>query len=321
MMTKGIKKRMYRNIALLIFLLLASIAAAFARDTFGAKRDFKVHVNLAAQKKTFIREYVYKASETDSKVTSRQKALTEVKALLIEELGIYVESYVNHAVTDKDGVITKDFFTNEIKTLSAGTTETKILEERWDGYEYFIKAEIVADPEEVVRRINQTLSLRKSSEAIDSLKILLQSSGDELILKNKEVTDLKAQLAAEQKKINSTQASLNGLNQQLIESKRQLATYQAQEKHILSEIEEIEQTMKQAANKAVANVRIGMTPEEVVRVCGKPRVIEHCDNMNYGAVWVFFDNGIVNGIVDAKDYRRGFSARNYKSMNVKLILQ
>jgi uncharacterized membrane protein len=31
MMTKGIKKRMYRNIALLIFLLLASIAMAFGK--------------------------------------------------------------------------------------------------------------------------------------------------------------------------------------------------------------------------------------------------------------------------------------------------
>lgn len=31
-MTKGIKKRMYRNIALLIFLLLTSIAMAFASE-------------------------------------------------------------------------------------------------------------------------------------------------------------------------------------------------------------------------------------------------------------------------------------------------
>jgi len=302
MMTKGIKSRMYRNIALLVFLLLVSIVAAFANEAhIEVLHNHKVHMSNAAQKKTFIREYFYKASETDSKVTSRQKALTEVKALLIEELGTYVESYVNHVIADQNGVITKDFFTNEIKTLSTGTTETKILEERWDGYEYYIKAEILADPEEVVRRINQTLSLRKSSNAIDSLKILLQSSNSELILKSNELTDLKAELAVQQKKINSTQASLNGLNQQLIESKRQLATYQAQEKHILSEIEEIEQTMKDATNKAVANVRIGMTPEEVVRVCGKPRAMDF-GHMNYGEVWVLFESDIVRGIVYSKAF-------------------
>jgi len=32
MMTKGIKNRMYRNIALLIFLLLTSLVAAFANE-------------------------------------------------------------------------------------------------------------------------------------------------------------------------------------------------------------------------------------------------------------------------------------------------
>jgi len=322
MMTKGIKNRMYRNIALLIFLLLTSIVAAFANEADAVvPHNDKVQVSNAAQKKTFIREYFYKASETDSKVTSRQKALTEVKALLIEELGTYVESYVNHVVADKNGVITKDFFTNEIKTLSTGTTETKILEERWDGYEYYIKAEIMADPEEVVRRISQTLSMRKSSNAIDSLKILLQSSNSELILKSNELTDLKEELAVQQKKINSTQSSLNGLNQQLIESKRQLATYQAQEKHILSEIEEIEQLMKDAANKAVANVRIGMTPEEVVRVCGKPRVAQSCDNMNYGAVWVLFQSGIVMGVIDSRDYEGCLSVDYYKSSNAKFILK
>jgi len=319
MMNIEIKNRMYRNIALLIFLLLTSIVAAFASEKHNVvPHNDKVQVSNAAQKKTFIREYVYKASETDSKVTSRQKALTEVKALLIEELGTYVESYVNQVITDKNGVITKDFFTNEIKTLSTGTTETKILEERWDGYEYYIKAEIMADPEEVVRRINQTLSLRKSSNAIDSLKILLQSSNSELILKSNELTDLKEELAVQQKKINSTQASLNGLNQQLIESKRQLATYQAQEKHMLSEIEEIEQLMNDAANKAVANVRIGMTPEEVIQVCGKPRA-KHCGNMNYGAVWVLVASGIVEAIVDAKDYNPCTPLRYYKpSANIIL---
>jgi peptidoglycan hydrolase CwlO-like protein len=319
MMTIGIKKRMYRSILLLIFLLLVSIIAAFANEKHKVPQKDKIHVSNAEEKKTFIREYVYKASESDSKITSRQKALTEVKSLLIEELGTYVESYVNHVVTDQNGVITKDFFTNEIKTLSVGITETRILEERWDGYEYYIKAEIVADPEEVVRRINQTLSFRKSSDAIDSLKILLQSSGNELILKNKEVTDLKEQLAVQQKKINSTQTSLNGLNEQLTESKQQLASYQAQEKHILSEIEEIEQTMKDATNKAVANVRIGMTPEEVVRVCGKPRA-EHCDNMNYGSVWVLFESDIVEAIVDAKDYQPCTPLKYYKS-SAKIILK
>lgn len=276
--------------------------------------------NATAQNKTFIREYVYKASETDSKVTSRQKALTEVKALLIEELGTYVESYVNYEVTEENGEITKDFFTNEIRTLSTGTTETKILEEQWDGYEYYIKAEIKADPEEVVRRINQTLSLRKSSAAVDSLKTLLNSSNNELSLKNQELGLLNDSLSFQQNKIDSTQVSLNSLNQQLIESRRQLASYQAQELLILSEIEAIEQTMKKATETATANVRLGMTPNEVIKVCGKPRV-ENLDNLNYGAVWVLINSGIVVGIIDAKDYKSHSFMHIYRRSNAKFYLK
>lgn len=276
--------------------------------------------NATAQTKTFIREYVYKASETDSKVSSRQKALTEVKALLIEELGTYVESYVNYEVTEESGEITKDFFTNEIRTLSTGTTETKIVEEQWDGYEYYIKAEIKADPEEVVRRINQTLSLRKSSAAVDSLKILLNSSNDELSLKNQELGLLNDSLSFQQQKIDSTQVSLNTLNQQLIDSRRELAAYQAQEILILSEIEEIEQVIETKANTAIANTRLGMTPSEVKKVCGKPRV-ENYNNLNYGSVWVIIDSGLVVGIVDAKDYIGYRNMDAYRRSNAKIYLK
>ena len=277
-------------------------------------------INSHAQPKRFIREYTYEASETDSKVSSRQKALTEVKALLIEELGTYVESYVNYEITDENGVITREFFTNEIRTLSTGITETKILEERWNGYEYFVKAEIEADPEEVLRRINQTLSIRRSSAAIDSLKVLLDDSNGELALKNEQLASLKDSLSFQQTKIDATQSSLNALNQQLIESKRQLSSYQANENRILSEIEEIEQKMKTATNNAITNVRIGMTPEEVIQVCGKPRAgsIPH---MNYGSVWVIIKYGVVVGIVDAKDFKSYYDMDSYESQNSKIYLK
>jgi chromosome segregation ATPase len=273
-----------------------------------------------AQEKSFIREYLYKASETDSKVSSRQKALTEVKALLIEELGTYVESYVNYIVEEENGVISKDFFTNEINTLSTGTTETKILEERWDGYEYYVKAEITADPEEVVTRINQTLSIRKSSAAIDSLKILLSSSKNEITLKNEELSAIKDSLSFQQKRIDSTQVYLNSLNQQLLESKRQLTSFQASENRIRTEIEEIEQKIKKSTNKAIANVRIGMTPNEVIQVCGTSRSLDF-DNLNYGSVWVIIQSGIVVGVVDARDYFGPAGMDYYKSKGAKIILK
>ena len=48
-----------------------------------------------AENRTFVREYYYQAGESDSKITSRTKALTEVKRLLLEEIGVYLESYIS----------------------------------------------------------------------------------------------------------------------------------------------------------------------------------------------------------------------------------
>ena len=147
-----------------------------------------------AENKTFIREYTYQASESDSKISARTQALTEVKKLLLEELGVYVESYVNYTVESQNGRISKDFITNEIKQMSVGITETKILEERWNGEQYFIRAEIAADPSDVVRRINQTLEKRQSDVVIDSLHILLNNMKQNVEIKNAEITKLNEQL-------------------------------------------------------------------------------------------------------------------------------
>ena len=44
-----------------------------------------------AEVKTFIKEYNYQASEFDSKASSRTLALEQVKRILLEELGTYIE--------------------------------------------------------------------------------------------------------------------------------------------------------------------------------------------------------------------------------------
>ena len=41
---------------------------------------------------TFTKEYTYQASEADSKLTCRAIALEQVKRLLLEQLGTYLES-------------------------------------------------------------------------------------------------------------------------------------------------------------------------------------------------------------------------------------
>ena len=97
-----------------------------------------------------IKEYTYHAGYEDSRNSSRTIALREVKRLLLEELGTYLESQTEV----KNFQMTKD----QITTLTAGIVSTEIIEDTWDGKVYWLKAKITANPQDVIKSID---SLRK----------------------------------------------------------------------------------------------------------------------------------------------------------------
>ncbi|MDD4154881.1 MAG: tetratricopeptide repeat protein [Bacilli bacterium] len=137
-------------------------------------------VNFAfAEIKTFVKEYTYQASEADSKQTSRILAMEQVKRLLVEELGTYLESET----------IVKDFqmTSDEIRILTAGIVSTRVLEEKWDGKQYWLKAEISSDPEEVARSID---IMRNDRQKMKDIK----SASDKLEIALKDIEQLKKEL-------------------------------------------------------------------------------------------------------------------------------
>ena len=112
--------------------------------------------------RTFLREYTYDASELDSKVSSRVNALIELKRLLLEEVGVYIESNT----TVENYLLTKD----EIIAISAGITETKVLDEAWNGKQYYIKAEIIVNIDDVDRKLNLLINERSKIKELEEAK-------------------------------------------------------------------------------------------------------------------------------------------------------
>jgi tetratricopeptide (TPR) repeat protein len=111
---------------------------------------------------TFEKEYTYDAGEADSKLSCRTISLLQVKRLLLEELGTYLEAetqVVNYQLT-KDQIT---FFT-------AGIVKTRIVEEKWDGYKYWIKARIEADPDAVAKSINELRTSRQGTDNIEKIE-------------------------------------------------------------------------------------------------------------------------------------------------------
>lgn len=102
---------------------------------------------------TYIKEYTYQASEMDSKLSCRIIALEQVKRLLLEELGTYLIS----ETAVKDFELTKD----QILSFTAGIIKTVILDEKWDGKSYFLKAKITTETDELVKSIDD---IRRNQE-------------------------------------------------------------------------------------------------------------------------------------------------------------
>jgi tetratricopeptide (TPR) repeat protein len=133
----------------------------------------------SAKTVTYIKEYTYQASEVDSKVSSRTIALELVKRLLLEELGTYLFS----ETTVKDFALTKD----QISSLTAGIVMTVILEEKWDGKSYFLKAKITTDTDELVRSIDH---IRKNQEQSKNWEEMTKKTEEAL----KEIEKLKKEI-------------------------------------------------------------------------------------------------------------------------------
>ena len=108
-----------------------------------------------AETKTFIREYEYQASEMDSKISSRVIAFQEVKRLLLEEIGTYLQSHTE--------VINLQLTKDHIIVLTGGVVQTELISENWDGKKYWMKAMIKLDPSSVAREI-EILRNEKSRE-------------------------------------------------------------------------------------------------------------------------------------------------------------
>jgi tetratricopeptide (TPR) repeat protein len=115
-----------------------------------------------AQKKTFVRDYTYQASELDSKVSARTNATTEMRNILLREIGEFLH-------TERKSV--SGAYSETIEAITAGIVEMKVLNEQWDGATYYIKAEMTVDAADVNRRIAELLNDKQKTKDLEEARI------------------------------------------------------------------------------------------------------------------------------------------------------
>ncbi len=150
-----------------------------------------------AKTMTFYKEYTYQASEADSKLSCRAIALEQVKRLLLEEIGTYLETQTEV----KNYQLTKD----QITALTAGIVSAEVKEEKWDGKTYYLKASLTADPDEVAKSVNQ---LRNDKKKVKELEDAQKATDEalreiETLKKELETTNNQAKYSNAIKKLNA----------------------------------------------------------------------------------------------------------------------
>jgi len=136
-----------------------------------------------AKEQTYIRDYNYQASDTDSKVSARNASLLFLKQNLLSEIGTYVGSNINivSVASGSEGVTVS---AQQVRSLTEGFIKTEILEQKWNGVTFYVKAKMTADPDEIAEKLKaiakaSNANKTKSSEEFDYWKSVVQLDSEQ----------------------------------------------------------------------------------------------------------------------------------------------
>lgn len=144
----------------------------------GANQVFSQTKN-TTREKTFIKEYSYKASEMDSKYSCRIIAVNQIRSILLEEIGVYVETEQLLKTSEVGAKFSQDFL-ETITTVTAGITKLNVLDEKWDGETYWLKAEITVDLDSFNESLNQLINDRQKVKELEELRQELDGAKNEI---------------------------------------------------------------------------------------------------------------------------------------------
>ena len=151
-------------------------------------------MSVFAQTKTFIREYSYQASDYDSKVTARVNALEEVKRLLLEEVAVFIKSEFEMSEWEKQigaEIESGEFTEKRLISITAGITQTEILEEKWTGVEYWLKARITIDPDEMKKQLDLILQDKEKTKELEKTRQMADDAREEIARLKHELESVK----------------------------------------------------------------------------------------------------------------------------------
>jgi hypothetical protein len=250
--------------------------------------------------KNIVKEYQYYVSDDDSKNSARKKALTQVEVLILEEIAVFVVSYLELSTVQNEKYEKYEkYFKEEIKNLTVGLVKTKIIDERFDGKSYYVKASVLVDPDSVSEGISEILKIKANKNEITKLNKLLQTKEHKIDMRSNETISLQKKIA-NQSLLNQAKAQeLKSIQTKLFIAEKQLQEYNIEETRVRKELNKIHNRINTQSNKVTDKVYRGMTKAEVKSLIGtaanNPSNYE--DSWIYGRLIVKFKDGTVRCVL------------------------
>jgi hypothetical protein len=301
---------------------ILKIALALSIGTFTllqAKSEYErnynnstINVPSSKKDKIFIREYKYNASDTDSKVSSRKKAIAQLKSILSEEVGVHIQSSFEIKQNSHNKYVKK-----EINQLSASITKLKILEEKWNGVTYYIKASVKINEEQTMLLLLEAIKAKASQKDVNRLSKILKEQNGNLDKSYSKIKQLQKKLVLQEIKNQASKDELSDTKRILQKLQKEKQKYDNKIIEQKSEINKIKNLITQTENNAYNKLLSGMTPKEVLKMAGKPRSIDECSgNMlyNYGRIYVVFKTDILFGWIKLDELDSAGACASYNGI-------
>jgi len=288
------------------------------QDIISKINDINTNKKTNKRVKKIVKEYRYNVSDDDSKNSARKKALNQVKILILEEIGVFVESYLElNKVVENEKY--QKYFRQEIKNLTAGIIKTKIIDEKFDGKTYYVKASVLVDPDSVSEGISEILKIKANKSEINKLTKLLKTKEQEIDMRSNETITLQRKITKQELLNRAKEQELKLIQNKLIIAERQLQQYNIKESRARTKLNKILNRINTQSNAVMDKIYRGMTKSEVSSLIGtaanSPRSYE--DDWTYGRLVVIFKKGTVKCILRDTAKYRGCDYSTSKAAMVK----
>ncbi len=294
------------------FIKMVLVISLSAFTILQAKSEYKdsynnstIDIPSSKNDKIFIREYKYNASDTDSKVSSRKKAIAQLKSILSEEVGVHITSSLEMKDTVKNGVNNK-YFKSEISQLSASITKLKIIDEKWNGVTYYIKASVRVNEEQTMKLLLEAIKAKASKKDVKRLNKILKEQNGNLDKSYSKIQQLQKKLVLQEIQNQASKNELSEAKRTLEKLRKEKQKYDNKIIEHRSEINKIKRLVQKAKNriksqnKKACMIEKGMTKHEVIQAIGLPISTggqcnyttgiysKYCEKWYYGDIMIYF---------------------------------